>query len=161
MMLTSSIYLSLQVENIINRMLRMNNVYFWSMVGLVLIAAEILVGNFVLLLFGLVALTLALIQMVFGDLTLTQNAFLFAFLGLVGTYILKKKNFFQKNGLNYKTESDFYLDKTIQKKSSGYVKYQGSEWLAVNDSESDLVIGQKVKVKSKEGNKLIIEKMEN
>ena len=89
----------------------MNTIYQWAIIGLILIAAEILVGNFVLLLFGVTALVVAGLQLVVGEQTLLHNSLFFAFIGVIGTLWLKKKNFFQKQGKSFSSENEFYLDK--------------------------------------------------
>ena len=137
----------------------MNTIYQWAIIGFILMAAEMLVGNFVLLLFGITAMAVAGLQMIIGEQTLLHNSLIFAFIGIVGTLWLRKKHFFQKQGKSFSSENEFYLDKSLNPKSMETVKYQGSVWTAVNENEYSLALGQKVKVVRTEGNRIFVDKV--
>lgn len=137
----------------------MNTIYQWAITGIILIAAEMLVGNFVLLLFGLAALVVAGLQLILGEQSLLHNSLIFAVVGVIGTLWLRKKKFFQKQGKTFSSENEFFLDKSISSKAAETVKYQGTVWTAVNENECSLALGQKVKVVRTEGNRIFIDKV--
>lgn len=137
----------------------MNTIYQWAIIGFILIAAEMLVGNFVLLLFGLTAMAVAGLNFLLGDQSLLHNSMIFAVVGVFGTLWLKKKNYYQKLGKTFSSENEFYLDKSLTPKSTETVKYQGTVWTAVNENEYSLALGQKVKVVRTEGNRIFVDKV--
>ena len=112
----------------------------WFILGLILIAAELMVpGGFVLMLIGLAALTVSLISWIF-TLGIGIQVVLFFIAVFMYTFLLKEnlKSILKRKGTEEDPENEF-VGKTATaltniNTESGIVEYKGSQWPAKSDS---------------------------
>ena len=112
----------------------------WFILGLILIAAELMVpGGFVLMLIGLAALTVSLISWIF-TLGIGIQVVLFFIAVFMYTFLLKEnlKSILKRKGTEEDPENEFVGKKatalTNIDTESGRVEYKRSQWPAKSDS---------------------------
>lgn len=129
----------------------------WSLVGLALLAAEMMTGTFVLLFFGISALIVAVTRL-FGVDSLALDLVLFALIGAAGIFFFRPriKEAVEKRNKGYEADrnSVFTLSADIPAHGTTSVLYQGTTWTAVNAGDQPLSAGQKVLISKVEGVKL-------
>lgn len=129
-------------------------IYIWLVLFTILSVIEILTINLVTLWFALSALIVFLLNLIFGKLE--SSYLIFSILSMLFLILLKpifKKYFLNINKIRIgdvgteviivKIENDEYV-----------VKYKGGEWTALSKNKYE--VGEKVKIISFEGNKIII-----
>lgn len=132
---------------------------WWATLGVLLLAAEIILGNFIVTFFGLSALIVALISFL-GLTSLPVQLILFSVLGVVGAVFLKKKLLhLSKEVFKNDINQILILEEDVKGHSEFKVHYQGTIWTAVNHSDRDLVKGEKVQIVKTQGIKLIVDKI--
>ena len=107
-------------------------IYIWLLLFAVLSVIEILTINLVTIWFALSALIVFLLNLIFGKLE--SSSIIFSALSMLFLILLKPI---------LKKENDEYV-----------VKYKGGKWQAI--SKNKYKVGDKVKIISFEGNKIII-----
>ncbi len=136
-----------------------NTAAHWAILGVILLLIELTTGTFVVLFFGLSALSLALLKILGLD-HLGFEIFIFAVDGALFTLGFRKKVLSrlapQKLFLNDQAQQ-ITLTSSIEAKSEATIQYQGTPWTAVNLTSEVLNKGQKVTVVKTEGIKLFVE----
>ena len=125
----------------------------WAILGLVLIVAELISFNFVLIFFGISALIVAVIKL-FGFHHLTSEILLFSLVGIGGIFLFRSKLLMtMKSNVTLVTDvnQQILLSHAINAGKSERILYQGTTWTAHNDSEKDLHKGQAVVIDKIEG----------
>ena len=129
-------------------------IYIWLVLFTILSVIEILTINLVTLWFALSALIVFLLNLIFGKLE--SSYLIFSILSML--FLLLLKPIFKKYFLNInKTRiGDVGTEVIIVKiENDEYVvKYKGGEWMALSKNKYE--VGEKVKIISFEGNKIII-----
>ena len=129
-------------------------IYIWLVLFTILSVIEILTINLVTLWFALSALIVFLLNLIFGKLE--SSYLIFSILSML--FLILLKPIFKKYFLNInKTRiGDVGTEVIIVKiENDEYVvKYKGGEWNALSKNKYE--VGEKVKIISFEGNKIII-----
>lgn len=129
-------------------------IYIWLVLFTILSVIEILTINLVTLWFALSALIVFLLNLIFGKLE--SSYLIFSILSML--FLILLKPIFKKYFLNInKTRiGDIGTEVIIVKiENDEYVvKYKGGEWQALSKNKYE--VGEKVKIISFEGNKIII-----
>ena len=129
-------------------------IYIWLVLFTILSVIEILTINLVTLWFALSALIVFLLNLIFGKLE--SSYLIFSILSML--FLILLKPIFKKYFLNInKTRiGDVGAEVIIVKiENDEYVvKYKGGEWMALSKNKYE--VGEKVKIISFEGNKIII-----
>ena len=130
------------------------DIYIWLVLFTILSVIEILTINLVTLWFALSALIVFLLNLIFGKLE--SSYLIFSILSML--FLILLKPIFKKYFLNInKTRiGDIGTEVIIVKiENDEYVvKYKGGEWMALSKNKYE--VGEKVKIISFEGNKIII-----
>ncbi len=135
----------------------------WFIIGFVLLILEFVVPGLILVFFGGAAWLLALI-LLFADLSLNWQIFLFLVfsftsVSLLRKYIRKKSRPVQ----DYSLETDI-LGKTARAETSmapnttGRVYLNGTSWMAINQGNQDIAAQQEVIVKGIRSITLLVER---
>ena len=129
-------------------------IYIWLLLFAVLSVIEILTINLVTIWFALSALIVFLLNLIFGKLE--SSSIIFSALSMLFLILLKPifKKYFEN--INETRVGDIGAEVIIVKiENDEYVvKYKGGEWMAL--SKNKYKVGEKVKIISFEGNKIII-----
>ena len=129
----------------------------WGLVGLALLAAEMMTLTFILLFFGIAALVVAAIRLTGIDM-LALDLAVFALLGAAGIFFFRPRvrEALEKRQHSYEVDKNatFTLSADIPPKGSANVLYQGTTWTAVNTTEQLLTANQVVRVTKVEGIKI-------
>ena len=129
-------------------------IYIWLVLFTILSVIEILTINLVTLWFALSALIVFLLNLIFGKLE--SSYLIFSILSMLFLILLKPifKKYFLK--INKTRIGDVGTEVIIVKiENDEYVvKYKGGEWNALSKNKYE--VGEKVKIISFEGNKIII-----
>ena len=129
-------------------------IYIWLVLFTILSVIEILTINLVTIWFALSALIVFLLNLIFGKLE--SSSIIFSALSML--FLILLKPIFKKYFLNInKTRiGDVGTEVIIVKiENDEYVvKYKGGEWMALSKNKYE--VGEKVKIISFEGNKIII-----
>lgn len=141
----------------------MMTTYFWLYMGVGLIILEILTPGFVVLFFGLSALTVALITWLFPNCgpTIQWGAFsALSILYVVGLRKLCKQIFAGKSETGGDPDDDFTgglvtVTETIAPGKRGRVEYRGTTWDA--ESGRELAPGATARITGKKNLTLIVE----
>ncbi|MEK7355377.1 MAG: NfeD family protein [Bdellovibrionota bacterium] len=134
---------------------------FWALLGLGLLALEMMTLTFFFAFFGVSALVVAGLRLV-GVQSLTVDLLLFSLIGSLGLlfFRVRLKQALEKS--NGKFEADrnalIRLDVTLAAHGEGRIQYQGSTWSAVNEEDSELVAGTQVRIERVQGNKLHVKR---
>lgn len=130
----------------------------WAIAGLVLIVAEVLTVTFILLFFGIAALSVALVKFL-GLSHLPLEIGLFAIIGLSGILLFRKRiraNFESKKSVAIDLNKKIILSAAVPAKSHARVEYQGSFWTVVNQTEHTFMPGDEARIVRTEGIELHI-----
>jgi len=142
----------------------MNETWIWLIIGLVLCAAELLTGNFVIIFFGLGALLTAAAAF----LGVTHTAVLVAIFALSSLLMLmlfrrkilvKPSEQEKRKSLSPDVDVTFSLSDSIPAHDERLVAYQGTHWTAVNSSDEELAKGTTVRIERTEGIKIFVRKI--
>lgn len=129
----------------------------WGLIGLALLAAEMMTLTFILLFFGLSALIVAAVRLTGVDI-LALDLALFALIGAAGIFFFRPRirEAVSKRQGSYEVDKNatFILSADIAPRGSSSVLYQGTTWTAVNATEQLLTTGQTVRVTKVEGIKI-------
>ena len=129
-------------------------IYIWLLLFAVLSVIEILTINLVTIWFALSALIVFLLNLIFGKLE--SSSIIFSALSMLFLILLKPifKKYFEN--INETSIGDIGAEFIIVKiKNDEYVvKYKGGKWQAISKNKYE--VGDKVKIISFEGNKIII-----
>lgn len=132
--------------------------WFWLIVGLLLLASEILSGAFVLVFFGLAGLsTAALAGAGVNDPALLLT--FFSATSLATLFLFRKKILAGRKGPEPKhadVGNSIVLSDRLPAGAEGTILYQGAPWTAVNLEEQDLEKGSHAKIVKTEGVKLFV-----
>lgn len=135
----------------------------WFIIGLVLFLLELLIPGFVIFFFAVGAWITALLCLV-ADPGINLQAIVFAVTSVLSLIalrkIIQKKFFYSKNELSEEVEDEFSGKEAValtdfNPGSNGKVEFKGTQWKA--ESESAIIVGQRVIIKAKENFKLIVE----
>ena len=129
-------------------------IYIWLVLFTILSVIEILTINLVTLWFALSALIVFLLNLIFGKLE--SSYLIFSILSMLFLILLKPifKKYFEN--INETRVGDIGAEVIIVKiENDEYVvKYKGGKWQAISKNKYE--VGDKVKIISVEGNKIII-----
>ena len=129
-------------------------IYIWLVLFTILSVIEILTINLVTLWFALSALIVFLLNLIFGKLE--SSYLIFSILSMLFLILLKPifKKYFEN--INETRVGDIGAEVIIVKiENDEYVvKYKGGKWQAISKNKYE--VGEKVKIISFEGNKIII-----
>lgn len=133
----------------------------WLILGLVLLAFEIMSGTFVLLFFAVSAFIVGLLAWLAVIESNVVQMVVFGVVGGGGLLMFKDKvrSALQKSGQEkYKVDSGevIALDTSIAIDGQAEVNYQGTKWTAVNGSGRALQAGEKVTIARIDGVKLVV-----
>lgn len=133
----------------------------WLILGLVLLAFEIMTGTFVLLFFSVAAFIVGILAWLTVVESNVVQMVMFGALGGGGLLIFKDKvrQALQKSGHEkYKIDAGevITLDTGIPTDGQAEVNYQGTKWTAINEAGRPLNAGEKVKIVRIDGVKLVV-----
>lgn len=132
----------------------------WAVIGLVLLGFELFTGTFVLLFFAVGAFFTALLTWI--GLLESQAVQVVVFTILSGGGLLAFKDKLRRGWggkaqeLHGDVGASIMLDADIPLHGTCEVQYQGSRWIAVNESGRALVKGESARVARTDGVKLIL-----
>jgi membrane protein implicated in regulation of membrane protease activity len=135
----------------------------WAILGIILIAAELMTMAFVLVFFGLGALLTALLTWlgIIPDFTSQLLVFSVSSLGML--LILRtfaKKQFFRKSEVSQEfIGQKVKVTKAVSVESDGAVSYRGSEWIAFSDSKEPIPSGAMAEIIGTEGIRVKVRKI--
>lgn len=136
--------------------------FYWLIAGILLILLELMFSGFVLLCFGFSALITSLISLLGFQIEI--QIFSFILLTIISFVTIRPfflKHMKPKEGV---IETNVYallgketiVTSTIFKNNAGSVKIRGEEWTAISENNSEIQVGEKVKILKIDGNKLIV-----
>jgi len=142
--------------------------WIWSIIGLILLAAEMATGTLYILWFGVAGLCLAFVTWIFPTIPLAGQLVLYAILSLGSLWVWKMRE--KKTGANSRVGQAQgeeigrvgIIVKACSASKNGVITFtQGlmgsKEWAAV--SMSEINEGEQAKVVAVEGNSLRVEKI--
>lgn len=136
----------------------------WAILGIVLIAAELMTMAFVLVFFGLGALLTAFLTWIGITAGFSSQLLVFSVSSLGMLLILRtfaKKQFFRKSDISQEfVGQKVKVTKSISVDSEGAVSYRGSEWIAFSDSKEVIPAGAIVEIIGTEGIRVKVRKIE-
>jgi membrane protein implicated in regulation of membrane protease activity len=130
---------------------------FWALLGLGLLAAEMMTLTFFFLFFGVAGLLVAGLRLL-GVESLVVNVFAFTAFGSMGLLFFRKRmrEALAKNEGKFEVDQDavIRLDETVPAHGEGRVQYQGTTWSVVNMEDSEMPAGTQVRIARVQGIKL-------
>lgn len=136
--------------------------WFWLSLGIVLIAAEIVVPGFVVFFFGVAALLVGGLCWFFPDISPTAQLAIFILASLFSLFFFR--TFFRKTFRGYEdTEGDVNdeftgrhatVTEAIAPNAPGKVTFNGTDWQAESDQE--LGVGTRVQITRRNNITLIV-----
>lgn len=129
----------------------------WFLIGLVLLLLELVLPGLIVIFFGVGAWIVAIAVLIFPDMGLTTQLWIFAISSVAGLLLLRKflKNkFFKDDGSNAGSLEEEFIGKTgiaetdLQVGKIGKISFKGTQWSAISDC--DIEKGQIVKIIEKE-----------
>lgn len=130
----------------------------WASIGIILLIAEVFTASFFVLFFGISALIVALITFFGLDHRAIEIA-LFAAIGLMSLFLFRKKlvkSFSSKGIVQGDHDKVIKLDQDIEPRGESQISYQGSSWKAINNSDTRMMSGERVKIERIDGIKIIL-----
>lgn len=132
----------------------------WLILGIGLIIVEMVSATFMLLFFGIAALLVALLALL-GMESLTLQILVFALFGLSSLVVFRekiKKLISSKNSpmVDGLQNVHIQLDADIPAHGSNTIGHQGTTWIAVNNTDVDMKVGDHVVISKVDGVKLIL-----
>lgn len=139
----------------------MISIMFWVIVGLVLLAAEMLTFTFVLVFFGLGALLVALAKWAFNLESMPIEILLFAAMSVGGLLLLRGKlcsswSSRGSAGVAIDEGKVIFLTREVPAKGRAEIEYQGTVWTAENESDVHLPKGARAVIVRTDGLTLVI-----
>lgn len=133
--------------------------WFWLIVGLIMLGAELVTGAFVMVFFGLAGLATAALAAVGEDRAWVLVSF-YAFSSLTTMLIFRKHLLRHRGGKVRQPDegNSLILTARLPAKGEGVIQYQGSPWTAINLENEDLEVGSWVKIDRTEGIRLFVRK---
>jgi len=135
----------------------------WAILGIILIAAELMTMAFVLVFFGLGALLTALLTWIGITPDFKSQLLVFAIASLGMLLILRtfaKKQFFRKSEVSQEfIGQKVKVTKPISVNTEGSVSYRGSEWIAFSDTNEEISEGSVVEITGMEGIRVKVRKI--
>ncbi|MGE0762259.1 MAG: NfeD family protein [Bdellovibrionales bacterium] len=136
-----------------------NEVWWWLILGGVLLASEMFTGTFYLLFFGFAAVATAVVANFESSLVLQIS--IFGILALLGVWYVRKSGFKSKSsGFESDLAQVITLSHDLKAGQEGTVQYQGAPWTAVNLSPEQLHRGERARIVKTEGVKIFLEKVQ-
>lgn len=136
----------------------------WAILGIILIAAELMTMAFVLVFFGLGALLTAFLAWLGITPDFSSQLLVFSISSLGMLLILRtfaKKQFFRKSDISQEfVGQKVKVTKAISVDSEGAVSYRGSEWIAFSDSKEVIPAGAIAEITGTEGIRVKVRKIE-
>jgi membrane protein implicated in regulation of membrane protease activity len=141
----------------------MENYIFWAVLGLLLMASELVTGLLISLFLGLAALAVGLLSYTYFFGNWTAELAVYSLLSMSTLYFLrgKVKGAISKGdgSSNMGDAHNTVLVKdAIAQGQSTTVQYQGTPWTAVNIGHSEIPAGNAAVIVKTEGIKLLIKK---
>lgn len=134
---------------------------FWALLGLGLLAAEMITLTFFFAFFGVSALAVAGLRLA-GVTNLAANLLLFSGIGSIGLLLFRKRLrlALAKTDVKFEVDNDsiLRLNESLPARGEGRVQYQGSTWAAVNEEATELPAGTQVRVIKVQGIKLHVKR---
>ena len=134
---------------------------FWALLGLGLLAAEMVTLTFFFAFFGVSALAVAGLRLL-GVHNLAANLLLFSGIGSIGLLLFRKRlrQALAKTEVNFEADANaiFRIDESLPARGEGRVTYQGTKWAATNEESTELPAGTQVRVVRVDGNKLLVKR---
>lgn len=136
---------------------------FWSLIGLLLIASEMIIPGFTIFFFGAGALFTALVSLILPRLGLGAQTLLWAGSSIAAFIFLRKRfRSVLKGTIIYRdAEADQYAGReaevidAISPDRPGRIRFQGTSWEAVSYDES-IPAGEKALILRREGMRFIV-----
>lgn len=137
-----------------------SSVWVWLFLAVVLGIVELSSGTFILLFFALSALFAALAA--FAGFLLFHQILVFSAVGIALLFLFRKRFLTRRKGESSNAQAidigkTVLLELELSPRAEGMVKYQGTEWTAVNVGHSTLLKGQVVKIVGTDGIKLLVQ----
>lgn len=137
----------------------MISIMFWVIVGLVLLAAEMLTFTFILAFFGLGALLVALFKWAFNLDSTPIEILLFAAVSVGGLLLLRGKlrsSWSSKSSMTIDEGKVIFLTREVPANGRAEIEYQGTVWTAENESDVHLPKGARAVIVRTDGLTLVI-----
>lgn len=135
-----------------------NPAIVWAIIGLILIVVEVFTATFFLVFFGVAAFVVA--GLTFTGLTNTAwQIIVFALLAILGAALLRGKlvsSLQGKHGLPGDEMQTIVLSGDVPAGGSAQIMYQGTTWMAVNETPVDFKRDDKVLIQRIDGVKIIL-----
>jgi membrane protein implicated in regulation of membrane protease activity len=132
----------------------------WAVLGLVLLGLEMMTGTFVVLFFACGALVTAFFAWLGVVSGTSAQIFLFAVLSGGGLLVFRDRIHRSwggsKDTLRGDVHQEVLTEAAVNSGSDFEVSYQGSRWVASNQTGRDLAAGERVKIARVDGVKLVI-----
>jgi membrane protein implicated in regulation of membrane protease activity len=134
---------------------------FWGLLGLGLLAVEMMTLTFFFAFFGVSALIVAGLRLA-GVENTAANLILFSLIGSIGLLLFRKRLRLAFS----KTEAKFDVDhnaiialtESLPARGEGRVQYQGTTWGVVNEEDTELPAGTRVRIAKVQGIKLHVKR---
>ncbi len=135
-------------------------VEIWTILGVLLLVAEILAVSFFFMFFGVGALATALFTYLGICPDLFSQLVVFALVSVSSILLFRKQvlELFHKKGENFKEIIDekATVSTEIPQNGTGKVFYRGADWLAESIDNQAIASGVTVKIKKIDGIKLLV-----
>lgn len=134
---------------------------FWALLGLGLLAIEMMTLTFFFAFFGVSALVVAGLRLL-GVENLAVDLILFSLIGSIGLLLFRKRlrQAFEDSASTIEADKDaiIRLGESLPANGEGRVQYQGTTWTAVNEENTELPAGTQVRVVRVNGIKLHVKR---
>lgn len=131
---------------------------FWAILGLALIVLEVFTATFILIFFGVSALVVAGLTLLGLNQPVWQ-IILFAVIAVLGAVLLRGKlvsTFSAKKELPIDEMQVIELSADVPAGSTAQIMYQGTTWVAVNETGADFKRGDKAVIARMDGVKIVL-----
>lgn len=132
-----------------------NSTIFWFVLGFLLVLSEFLIPGFTIFFFGLGALLTSLILLIIPDLGNYPPVLIIIFVVSSVTLFITLRNKFKNSlkGENFSEREDYIgsiceVTEMITPETPGRIKYQGTTWTAISETDS-FNVGEKVTIVGK------------
>jgi len=134
---------------------------FWGLLGLGLLAAEMMTLTFFFAFFGVSALVVAGLRLA-GVENVAANLILFSLIGSIGLLLFRKRLRIALSKSDAKFDVDhnaiITLTESLPGRGEARVQYQGTQWGVVNEEDTELPAGTRVRVSRVQGIKLHVKR---
>lgn len=134
-------------------------ILIWVVIGLVLLAAEMVTLTFVLVFFGIGALIVALLKWLLHLESVPLEILIFAAVSVGGLLFFRRKfrtSLPHKDGIAIDVGKVIILTRDVPARGRAEIEYQGTTWTAENESETHLPVGARAVILRTDGLTLII-----